>query len=223
MKNLSKITVLLIMLSFTGKSLAQDIFEEKNKQRLEKARTYEDSLMKVMEWKPLKAGLSISKYGDIGFKTQYHVSGLETVETYITTFCCCTTGKSFKEVIDTATFEQIAGDWGWGGYFKDKNNIYHFFGNSGGGILSIVEEADYGTFEIVNDCYGRDKNHVYDMRFGMMENINPKEFKILPKGDICIAKYGDVYYRRDHPLSEEDMKDPETQKAIKKLDKYFKS
>lgn len=65
------------------------------------------------------------------------------------------------------------------------------------------------------------KNHIYDMRFGLMEDINPKEFKIIPTGNTCIAKYKDVYYRGNYQLSEEDIKDTETQKAIKELDKYI--
>lgn len=156
MRNLFKIIVLLIMLSFAGKCLAQDAFEEENKRRLEKALTHEDSLAKVMQWKPLKDGLFVSKFGDIAFRTAY-VTGGELVPTYQKTLDCCDNSKSLKDIIDITTFKQLSGDWGWGGYFKDKSHIYHFFGNSGGGFLNIVEEADYATFEIINDCYGCDK------------------------------------------------------------------
>lgn len=201
--------------------LADDsYYDSEDAARLAKARILEDSIAKVMQWKPLKDGLSISKFGDIGFKTSYIVSRKD-VATYRTSLGCCKYGKSFKDVIDIATFRLIGGDWAWGGYFKDKNHIYHFFGNSGGGDFSIVEEADYPSFEILNGCYGRDKNHIYDMRFGLMENINPKEFKIVPKGNTCIAKYNDLYYWGNDILDEETMKEPEIQKALKQLDKYL--
>ncbi|WP_164879172.1 DKNYY domain-containing protein [Flavobacterium cerinum] len=187
---------------------------------MEKALAYEDSLMKVMQWEPLKDGLSISRFGDIGFKTSYVVSR-ESITTYRTSFGCCNEGQPFKDIIDISTFKQIGGDWAWGGYFKDKNHIYHYFGNSGGGNFYIVDEVDNKTFEIINNCYGRDKNHIYDMRFGLMNNIDSKVFKILPNKSICIAKYKNVYYRNNEQLDAEAMKDPVTKKAIKELDKYI--
>lgn len=220
MKLYSNIIILLLLTStFTIKSHAQTN-EKKDRRNLEKTLAYEDSLIKVMHWKPIKHGLSISKFGDIGFKTSYIVSR-ENVTTYRTSFGCCNEGKPFKDIIDIATFKQIGGDWAWGGYFKDKNHIYHYFGNSGGGNFYIVDEVDNATFEIINNCYGRDKNHVYDMRFGLMDNIDPNNFKILPNGGICIAKYNNVYYRNNEQLDAEAMKDPAIKKAIKELDKYI--
>ncbi|MDV6169999.1 DKNYY domain-containing protein [Flavobacterium sp. DG1-102-2] len=214
------IFVLVLIFLNLNKCKAQDTEEDRSKKRLERAINYEDSLAKAMNWRPLKDGFSISKYGDIGFKTSYIVSR-EAVTTYRTFFGCCNDGKSFKDVIDIKTIKQIGGDWAWGGYFKDKNYIYHFWGNSGGGNFEIVNEADYATFEIVNNCYGRDKNHIYDMRFGLMKEINQKEFKILPNGNTCIAKYMNIYYQGNNPISMEDMNDTEIKKAIKELDRYI--
>lgn len=178
----------------------------------------EDSVAKVMRWKPIRDNLYVSKFGDVGFRTMYHISESETVETYRTDLCC-EEGNRLKDIIDIETFEQIGGDWGWGGYFKDKNHIYHFFGNSDGGNLSIVEGADRATFEIVCCCYGRDKNHIYDIRFGVMESINPEEFKILEYKNRCLAKYKDSYYWGNDKLGPEDLADPEMQEAIRLLEK----
>lgn len=221
MKTLFKILLLWGMLLSSNESSAQNSFEQENQRRFEKARIYEDSIGKAMEWKLTKNGLYISKFGDVAFKTAY-IAGGELVTTYRKTMNCCdSNSKPLRDVIDTSTFKQIGGDWGWGGYFKDKNHIYHFFGNSGGGFLSIVDEADLKTFEIINDCYGRDKNHIYDMRFGLIKDINSGDFKILPKGDVCLAKYKGTYYQGNYPLDEKQLKEPEIKKAIKELDKYI--
>ena len=188
------------------------------KQRVVKAKRYEDSLVKVMQWKPLQDGLYISKFGDIAFKTAYVLDPPNFIETYRTKFCC-QDGEAFKDVIDIKTFRLIGGDWGWGGYFKDKNHIYHFWGNSGGGNFYIVDEADLATFEIVSDCYGRDKNYVYDMRFGIIEGVDPKDFKILYHDNRCLAKHKDDYYEGHDKLSPEELAAPDIQEAIKLLNK----
>jgi hypothetical protein len=189
------------------------------KKRVLKAKKFEDSLAKVMHWKPLRDNLYVSKFGDIGFKTAYVIHPPELIETY-KTYLCCEEGNPLKDIIDIESFRLIGGDWGFGGYFKDKNHIYHFFGDSGGGNLTIVEDADYPTFEIVNDCYGRDKNHIYDMRFGTMDSIDPGEFKMLSYKDRCLAKYKGTYYWGNHEMRPEYIADdPEMQEAIKLLDK----
>jgi hypothetical protein len=104
---------------------------------------------------------------------------------------------------------------GWGGYFKDSGHVYHFFGNSGGGNLSIAD-VDYKTFENLSDCYARDKNYIYDLRFGKIEEIDAKTF-VLIDAEKCIGRDKNGYYNGNDLLTEERLKDdPETRAIINK-------
>jgi len=133
----------------TQKKLSE---HENDSTRLVKAKKYEDSIAKIMQWKPLKDGwLYVNKFGDIGFKSYYHISAAETVDTYRIHF----NDKEktpYKNVIDTATFKNISPLSGFGTYFKDKNHIYHYWGNSGGGNFYIADEVDLKTFRIIGEA-----------------------------------------------------------------------
>lgn len=175
-----------------------------------------DSINKELEWKEIRDGLYINKKGDLGFKVMRMLSERKYAVDYIT---CFFNANPLKEVIDINTFKLIAGDNAWGGYYKDKNNIYHYFGTSGGGSFSIVQEADYTTFEVLKDCYMRDKNHIYDLRFGVMEEVDAATFKVVSDKHSCLAKDKNGYYEGNSKLSEEELTTPEFQKLKNKLDK----
>jgi hypothetical protein len=174
-----------------------------------------DSINEILKWKEVRDGLYIDKNGVLGFKgtevakdiriTIYQINFQDKVNTPI------------SRVVDAATFKKVDGN-NSGAYYKDKNRIYHAFPTSGGPNFYAVW-TDYASFKIVNDCYAKDKNHVYDMRNGLQEDIDVKTFKVLEIDNRCYAKDKNGYYEGTFKLTDEQLKDPEIQRAIKKLDK----
>jgi hypothetical protein len=170
----------------------------------------------ALQWKPATKDslLWISKNGDVGIRSAYHLEANDMVECYLTNFND-SLRTPYKNVIDPATYKLFAGDgYGFGGYFKDKKHIYHFWGNSGGGGFAIVD-VDYNTFKNLSDCYAIDKNHVYHIRFGLMEDADAKTFTLV-NSEHCIAKDKNNFYDGDNIINEAELSDPEIKAIIKK-------
>lgn len=191
------------------------LIEKRNAKRI----AYNDSINAIMQWEEVRDGLFISQYGDLGFESFQLLDPKDySGFTYYQTVFCNEDRTPLNQIVDAETFKHIAGG-GFGAYYKDKNHIYHTFGTSGGNNFSLLEKADYATFRIIDDCYGVDKNHVYDMRDGMREDIDVKTFKILEINNRCYAKDRNGYYESTDKLTDEQLKDPEMQEIVERLDK----
>jgi hypothetical protein len=183
----------------------------------------EEELNSELQWKPVNKDSLLwkSKNGDIGIRTSFYRDDTGHIESYLTNFRD-SLNTPYADVIDSTTYTLIVGGYGFGGYFKDRKNIYHFFGNSGGGSFYIVDGADHNTFKSLNNCYAIDINHVYDLRFGVITDADAKTFKIVDN-DMCIAKDKNGYYRGNTLLTEKDYEnDPDT-KAIVEKDKKLQT
>ncbi len=171
-----------------------------------------DSANLALEWKHLKCGLWINKNGDIGLKDS-EVIGLEGqiwTEYYITHLGY---DVPLKDVIDTLTFRELGST-----FYKDKKHIYHFYAMAYGGTFNIYEEADYNSFIVLNDFYAKDKNSIYEMRKGKLDDVDYATFRTSKEaGNFAKDKYG--YFQWGDRISKEDLQDPEIQKGIKILDK----
>lgn len=199
------------------KVLTDKVYDSIAKARYTAAKKYNDSLAIVMQWQPVNTDSLLwrSKNGDIGFPT----SSFRTPDYYLAFYMTHFNDEKhteFKDVIDATTYKLISGDgYGYGAYFKDKKHIYNFWGNSDGGGFEIVD-ADYKTFENLSDCYARDKNYIYDLRFGKIEEIDAKTF-VLIDAENCIGRDKNGYYHRNDLLTKERLKDdPETRAIINK-------
>lgn len=216
MKNvLYVILISFLFLSCNGQTKGEKA-QDKVAKRRDSIRATEAAINKNLQWKPVTKDSLLwkNKNGDIGIRSAYYVEPDELVETYLTKFCD-EANTPYKNIIDAETFKLITGNMGWGGYFKDSRHVYHFFGNSGGGNLSIAD-VDYKTFENLSDCYARDKNYIYDLRFGKIEEIDAKTF-VLIDAEKCIGRDKKGYYNGNDLLTEERLKDdPETRAIIKK-------
>lgn len=179
---------------------------------------YNDSLNKTLQWKQVEDDLYINKNGELGIQAFRLLNPPDDGYVYYQTSLRDENKTPINKVVDAKTFKHIAGG-GFGAYYKDKNHIYHTFGTSGGENFSVVKEADYATFKVIADCYAKDKNHVYDMRDGLREDIDVKTFKMLEIDNRCYAKDKNGYYEGTDKLTEEQLKDPEMQKIVKKLNK----
>lgn len=180
-----------------------------------------DSINKALKWKEIEDGLYVNKNGEIGIWSFKLLDPPDYGYVYYQTCFNDENQTSLNAVIDLKTFRLVAGD-GFGAYYKDKGHIYHSFGTSGGSNFSIQAEADLSTFQIINDCYAKDKNHVYEMRFGLIEEADSKTFKVL-KGDVeggyCYAKDKNNYYRGRDVLKENDLNTPEMKEIVSRLNK----
>lgn len=216
MKNTIVILFLFFAFSF---SFAQVSEHETDKARIERAtrqKAHIDSLNQTLGWKEIRDGLYVNKKGDIGFQVVRLITKEASVTDYITEFYKY---GALKNIIDIKTFRRIAGENAYGGYYKDKKRIYHYFGNTSGGSFSVVEEADYPTFTIIAECYAIDKRYVYDLRFGLMDEADRKTFKVIYYNNRCYAKDKNGYYHDNTKLSDELLDDSDFLKAKAKLDK----
>ncbi len=173
-----------------------------------------DSVNISLEWKLLKCGLWQNKLGEIGFKTNRVIcsDGQVIAEDYITKFGF-DENPPLKDIIDTATFRELGNT-----YYKDKNHIYHHYGMSGGGSFYIFDKADYQSFQILGDCYAKDKNHIFEMRSGILNNVDYKTFKTKNGLTGCVAKDKDGYIIWGERVNINEINDECLKKAIEELE-----
>lgn len=95
---------------------------------------------------------------------------------------------SLKDTIDVKTFRQLAQS----DFYKDKNHIYRYFDMLDGGNFGIFE-ADSPSFEVLDECYAKDKYHIYEARSGKLDGADLASFIPLSGGG-CIAKDKNSYW-----------------------------
>lgn len=173
-----------------------------------------DSVNPSLEWKLLKCGLWQNKLGEIGFKTNRVIcsDGQVIAEAYITKFGF-DENPPLKDIIDTTTFRELGNT-----YYKDKNHIYHHYGMSDGGSFYIFEKADYQTFQILGDCYAKDKNHIFEIRSGILTNVDYKTFKTKKGFTGCVAKDKDGYIIWGERVNVSEIDDEYLKKAIEEFE-----
>jgi len=140
--------------------------------RLNKINTYKnriDSLNLTLEWRELPCGLFLSNNNMLALKSQQANSELIFIDRYITK---CG-NKDLITLIDTASFKYIGSS-----FYKDINNVYTHYETSDGGNFTIVKDADVKTFRILDgNHYAKDKNHIYDERKMILDNVDYETFK----------------------------------------------
>ncbi|WP_417366981.1 DKNYY domain-containing protein [Flavobacterium beibuense] len=175
-----------------------------------------DSINQVLKWKEIAVGLYVNKDGEIGIWSFRLLDPPDYGYVYYQTCFSDENQTPLNSVIDLKTFRLLAGG-GFGAYYQDKGHVYHSFGTTGGSNFSVQDEADVNTFEILNDCYAKDKNHVYEMRFGLIKDADAKTFKVLDndtEGEGCYAKDKNNYYRGSYVLQQNDLNTPEVKRVI---------
>lgn len=211
------ISIIFKIISDKNNSVRKDIRVKTESDEIKKCETYLkilDSINLSLEWRLLKCGLWQNKLGEIGFKTSRVICSDKQIiaDDYITNFGF-DENPPLKDIIDTTTFRELGNT-----YFKDKNHIYHFYGMSGGGSFCIFEKADYETFEILGDCYAKDKNHIFEMRSGILSNVDYETFKTKNGLTGCVAKDKDGYIIWGERISINDIDDEYLKKAIQELE-----
>lgn len=201
-------------------SVKSDVVQKtKVEDKIAKTIAYNDSLNKSLQWKQVEDDLYMNKNGELGIRAYRLLDPPDDGYVYYQTCLRDENNTPINKIVDAKTFKRLGGG-GYGAYYKDKSRIYHTFGTSGGTNFSVVEEADYATFKVISEgCCAQDKNHVYDMRDGLREDIDVKTFKVLELDNRCYAKDKYAYYEGTSKLTDEHLKNPEIQKVIKKLDK----
>ena len=186
-------------------------FEEVEKEYYIGIKAKHDKIIKSQNWKKLRDGLFINKNGEIGFEDQRALNEGILSETYYITKFGFNENPTLKSIIDTATFTELGNT-----YYKDKNNIYHYYGMAYGGKFHILENVDYKSFQILGDCYAKDKNNIYEMRAGKLDSVDYKTFKTI-RNCGCFAKDKNGYYSWDSKISKEYYEEKYIKEAIKKL------
>lgn len=105
---------------------------------------------------------------------------------------------SLNDTIDLKTFRQLPQS----NFYKDKNHVYRYFDMLDGGNFGIFE-ADPQSFEIIDACYAKDKNHIYEERSGKLEGVDYTSFKPMTgAGCIALDKNG-YWFWGDHKESKD--------------------
>ncbi|WP_417355298.1 DKNYY domain-containing protein [Flavobacterium sp.] len=188
---------------------------------LVKRKMQADSINKALKWKEVADGLYVNKHGEIGIWSFRLLDPPDYGYVYYQTCFSDENQTPLNSVIDLKTFRLLAGG-GFGAYYKDKGHVYHSFGTSGGSNFSVQDEADIETFNILNDCFAKDKNHVYEMRFGLIKEADAETFKVLDndtEGGECYAKDKNNYYRGSYVLQQNDLNTSEVKLVIDLLNR----
>lgn len=183
-----------------AKDLAQ-IYNEQNKQ---------------MRWKELSCALWYSSKNNVlGFKTEKVISldNWTTTDFYITEI----EDKPLIQIVDTASFVSLGAE-----FYKDKNHIYEYYAMSGGGFFRFFRQADYASFEVLNDCYAKDARNIYTYRNGKID-ADYKTFITSTKDSInpCLAKDKYGYLWQGERLVHNDLKDSITQEQIRRFEQII--
>lgn len=178
----------------TTESSASTNIDSTRVNRISSYKGFMDSINETLEWKELKCGLWLSNNGMLALKTQQATSELIFIDRYITT--CA--DQDLITLIDTASFAYLGSS-----FYKDANNVYSHYTTSDGGFLRIVKDADVESFVVLEgDYYGRDKNHIYDGRNLVMDNVDHKTFRSLSDNGI-LGKDKNGYYQWNEKLDKE--------------------
>jgi hypothetical protein len=89
---------------------------------------------------------------------------------------------------------------------------------SGGGSFYIFDDADYKTFEILGDCYAKDKNHIFESRAGILTQVDYASFKTKAGISGCVAKDKNGYIIWGDRVKLEEIQDEVLLQAMKELD-----
>lgn len=117
-------------------------------------------------------------------------------------------GPSLNDTIDLASFKQLNPS----NLYKDKRHVYRYFSMLDGGSFSILEGADASSFELLGDCYAKDKHHIYEERFGKLEDADYASFKT--KSDAgCVAQDKNGYWFWNDRKAWKDMNSEEKERA----------
>lgn len=174
-----------------------------------------DSINNELNWKKLSCGLYLNKNNELGFQMNFATEVGSTVK-YTTELVSNNEAQYLISTIDTTTFKHLGST-----FYKDKNNIYHYFDMAYGGNFYIYDNVDHATFKVIGDHYAKDKNHIYGERAGVLKNVDYKTFRTA-KNIGPYAKDKNEYYFWDDLITTEDLdiiKDSMLVATIKKLDK----
>ena len=153
-------------------AIGEDITEEtevnNRTQKLENTIIRLDSINESLDWKLIKNNLYLNNKNELGFQIDY-VTEISSTRNYISHFC--DTNTPLIKIIDTDTFKHIGST-----FYKDKNNIYHYFNMAYGSRFSIYKGVDYNTFKVVGDHYAKDKNNIYGERAGIIDQVDYATF-----------------------------------------------
>ena len=155
--------------------------EDKIKNTIERL----DSINMALDWKLIKDKLYRNNAGQLGFQIDY-ATEVGNTKNYITQFC--DSESTLNEIIDIKSFEYLGST-----FYKDKNNIYHYFDMAYGGRFTVYNSKDYATFHVIGDHYAKDKHHIYGERAGVLKNVDYKTFTSeIGAGPYAKDKFG--YY-----------------------------
>lgn len=176
----------------------------KNSECLECINEFEEQ-NRELQWRELRCGLWENKYGEVGFQTQMAVCDENCfTERYITRVYLGYDGKdtTLLSVVDTATFHA------YGAFYKDKNHIYEHYNMSDGGNFRILRDVDYDTFQILELCYAKDKEHIYCVRHGIVD-ADYSTFEEAKGGRSCLGRDKNGYFFWGERTDFEDLDDNE--------------
>ncbi|CAA6821247.1 MAG: Unknown protein [uncultured Sulfurovum sp.] len=143
----------------------EELFEKKHKEE---------------QWQNLVGMVYINKYKDVGINVLRGSSEC-TYEDYFTSDI---DGNPFKNLIDAETIKSLGNN-----FYKDKNFIFHYFSMADGGSFYPFTKADYETFQVISDCYAKDKFFVYTTDQGrVLKNADANSFKDIEGSVGCFGK-----------------------------------
>ncbi|QNR25112.1 DKNYY domain-containing protein [Croceimicrobium hydrocarbonivorans] len=112
-------------------------------------------------------------------------------------------GKVYHPVPNNLNIE-TANDYGE--WLIDDRTVFAWYNTSDGRLLNELEIADRATFLVLDSSiYGKDKNHVYDTRHGIIEKADLETFeavKIEVDGRVAYAKDKDNYFFWDEIVTD---------------------
>lgn len=87
--------------------------------------------------------------------------------------------KPLSDIVDINSFTYVDSTE----YSKDKNSVFYFYGNSGGGTRVKIQKADPGTFKRLCEYrWGFDKKYVF-YQTDILDGINLNTMQVLTSPD----------------------------------------
>ncbi len=114
------------------------------------------------QWQPLHSDLWQSNTGEIGYPILVFYEGQEDFSRNFLTYVSTENNNvPMKDFIDIDSFQKLENST----YYKDNKHLYRFYPMAHGGIFSVFDDGvDYDSFQVLNDCFAKDKNKIFQIQ-----------------------------------------------------------
>lgn len=167
-----KINILLLLLLFLACGKKSDLKYPDKPQKISSYQVLKDCLENLEDYKP--------SGNFIRGRLNIYINTKDATQHFLT---CDEGGKPYLRLIEGKLDIESLVDHGE--FWTDKFKVYYEYSTSDGVNIYELKNVDRSSFTALgNSIYGKDKNHVFDSRHGIVEEADLDSFKPIFKDSL---------------------------------------